>query len=173
VNAWRVRLGIVRHRQGPGAVAAAVLLAVGLAAWTWLLPRQLAARQAPGLDTVAPAVVREADDPQARLRAVLVEPARVQAVFARVIESGRENGLELGRIGYHRDEAAATRVRLELPVRGAYPALKRFLGAVLAGHPGLSVDQVDVRRDAAGAGLEGTVWLSVWSTGVLDGEDPS
>ncbi|ARN23333.1 GspMb/PilO family protein [Piscinibacter gummiphilus] len=172
MSAWRVRLGIARHRQGPGAVAAAVLLALGLAAWTWLLPRHLAARQAPGLDTVAPAVVREADDPQARLRAVLVEPAQVQAVLARLVEAAQVDGLASGRVGYHRDEAAATRVRLELPVRGGYPALKRFLGAALASHPGVSVDQVDVRRDTGGTGLEGTVWLSVWSTAVLDGEDP-
>jgi|GEM_PF-1661281 len=45
--------------------------------------------------------------------------------------------------------AGFSRLTLRLPVGGSYPAIKRYVFGLLAQHPGLALDKIEVKRERA------------------------
>ncbi len=167
-TSWRLRAQIAWQRQGPLPFAACALLLAGVLGWGWVL-------QSPGADDgmagVAEPLARRVDSPQASaaaLRQAWVQPDAVNPTIRTVLSQAEHAGLDVGRVDYRWPDAqtpheAVRRLQIGLPLRGDYRQLKRFVGAVLVAAPGVSLDQLTLKREAAGDGrLDAMVWLSLW-----------
>jgi len=51
--------------------------------------------------------------------------------------------------GESRNDAGFVRSRVDVKVRGSYAGIKRFTANLLAGHDGLSLDSLSIRRGSA------------------------
>jgi hypothetical protein len=73
-------------------------------------------------------------------------------------------GLQIDRAEYRQSGTAALRVQVLLPVRGEYPALRRWLETLLYRHPSLALDELGLRRVAdGGSTVEARVSLSFYA----------
>lgn len=154
---------LARH----GAIAALALLAGGFAAVlaTCVLPPLadsirveqrridwLAHRPPP------PAPPREPTQtsPLHAFEAVLAQPEDRIRFVREVWDSATPAGVRLEHAEY-RTEAPGPggfgRLRLRLPVRGSYPAIKHYVFALMAKHPGLALERIDLSRDNPGQEL--------------------
>lgn len=74
-------------------------------------------------------------------------------------------GLELNKVDYRSEMDASgqfTRLSITLPVNGAYPGVRRFIFALMAQFPGLSLDKLDLKRSAVSAAqVEATMHLTL------------
>lgn len=98
---------------------------------------------------------------------------RVPAELERLYALARGAGLDLhqGEYRLERQQTGLAAYRITFPVRGAYPQLRGFLGAVLSGVPAASVDALRFeRRKAAEAQLDAQLRLTIWFRN--DGETP-
>jgi hypothetical protein len=166
----RARLQI--WRWGPALGSALLLCALGAAAWAYALllqaPAEAASRQALAL---AQAAAEQAPPPT---------PAETAAVAAQSLQSGDgarlaafyaslgERPLASGYLQTFFDLAAQAEValdqgdykwapgadvqryRIELPVKGSYPALRGFVEQVLLRLPFVALDELSVKRETVG-----------------------
>ena len=132
----------------PGGLGAALLLAALVADVAWLAPQ-----------VTAVAVQQSAAARRALLPAHRAAPARplqrqqVEIVLPRLFRAARQAGLRLdeGRYaqsGAQTGEPGGRRLRIDLPLSGHYPALRRFLAQVLNDNPALVLERLDLRRDS-------------------------
>jgi hypothetical protein len=127
--------------------------------------RVIAARaRAAALSASAPS----ASAPSAAARAASAgnEPHDATALIRRMAELAQAEQIALQQAEYRRQAVAGTglaQVLVTQPVRAGYPALRRYVEAVLREMPQVSLDQVAVRRESAGqAQLEARLQWSVW-----------
>lgn len=74
----------------------------------------------------------------------------VAAVFA----AARQERVEIaqGEYALQREPGGqAARYRMSFPARGSYPALRAWTSGLLAAHPGLALDEFDLRRENIGS----------------------
>jgi hypothetical protein len=70
---------------------------------------------------------------------------------ARVQQLARRHGLELARVRYRVESRdGLVEQRIDLPLRGSYPALRAFLDEVLRDEPGVAIAALRLRRDDRG-----------------------
>lgn len=155
----------------------ALLAVLGLACalvWACAVLPQRALRAELALRTVAAVAARTpvrqplaADSQWAAwqgLRAALPDEAQADRLIARTLVLAREQGLSIDQADFqYQPEAAMQWVRLSMtvPVRGAYPATRRFIESVLREHPQVALDEITIKRDSAGASAAEAV--SRWS----------
>ncbi|WP_417067562.1 hypothetical protein [Niveibacterium terrae] len=105
-----------------------------------------------------PALHREPKQasPLHAFEAVLAQPEDRIRIVHDVWDSATPAGVHLDRAEY-RGEAPGPggfgRLRLRLPVRGSYPAIKHYVFALMARHPGLALERIDLSRDDPGQEL--------------------
>ena len=74
-------------------------------------------------------------------------------VLRRLYRNARNTGLSLDRGEYRpvRDSSAKIlRYQIGLPVKGAYPQVRRFLAQTLSEQPGLALDSIGFQRETSG-----------------------
>ena len=79
---------------------------------------------------------------------------RLAAFVGTVFEQAAKQGLALAQAEYKLDydkPGAFSVYQMTLPVRGAYPKLRRFVDATLAEVPCAAIEDVDFKREAIGA----------------------
>lgn len=116
-----------------------------------------------------------------QFRAVLKNETEVPEVVRGLHRSARESGLQFARGDYRPQRDASgelLRYQITLPVRGAYPKVRRFLAKALRGEPALALDGVGFQTDKAGGGLETRVQFTLFirsdtTTGPLQGTNAS
>jgi len=133
------------HRLGwPGGLGAFLLFAAVLADLFWLTPleQQVAAIQRDAVRHALLPPVRRANAP----RPVAQQEAEV--VLARLFAAARQAGLRLDEGRYQQGrEAGGRRLRIDLPLQGEYPALRRFIAQALNENPALVLERMTLRRD--------------------------
>lgn len=167
-------LAVARLGRGPLLLIAAVALAV--AVWGLVVPaatrewahqqhqlaalRQVAA-EVPRAPTPAAPQVSALHSFESRL-ATAEDAGSLQR---QLWQQAAAAGLRLSKVDY-RSEADAggqfTRLSITLPVTGPYPNVRRFIFALMAQFPGLSLDKLDFKRTTVGAAeVEATIHLTL------------
>lgn len=167
----------IRRLGLPGAAGAALL--VFAAAWALLvvLPgidareraQARAQRAEARLASVQRGEVPVSEAPARRLqdfRAGLpVQPAATQAID-RLYAAAEQEKLSLARGEYAlvvEPEMALARYQILLPVRGAYPQLRRFLASALDAVPALGLEDLDLqRKQVSDTELEGRIRMTLY-----------
>lgn len=161
-------IALWRYRWRLPLLVGALLLLAGVALW---LPLQFAL-----LASANAAFERDGERPAGQLHAAVapLEQFRQALVMQdatptqlRVIhQKASELGLSPGQLDMRRQSDAAgifSQLQLTMPLRGSYPAIKRFCGDVLEYMPSVSIDQITIKRDEAHPGqVEAQVVMSLW-----------
>jgi Tfp pilus assembly protein PilO len=179
MKAWPLNLQLWAVSTGPWPIvlAMAVLLAGGL--WGVLVPaaERSASRQQDRLEqarrdhaagTATPSATEAAAAPVAPLAAFedsLATDDDVARLMGQVWQQGAQAGLQMNKVDYRSEPDGAggfARLHLTLPVKGPYPAVKGFVFKLMAAHPGLSLDKLDMKREHATVGeVETTLHLTL------------
>lgn len=192
-TAWRIRAQCAWQRHGGWRAAALPLLIAGIAAWVLWIPSLLAEqqqREATNLsaDLAQPLAARAPTrTPTATLRELLPQPVQTSELLSRIFTLAETHGVQLGKVEYRWEEAAANndagshaprRLQLGLPVHADYPVLKGFARDLLASEPAVSIDTLSLRRGTQEPGSasngdialtpDGMVWLSIWLRALVD-----
>lgn len=159
-NAWRLALQVWAVRHGLWIVPGVAALCLALAAWVGWVPaqeralRDALAQLATQGKTVVPA--RQPAAEGARLPNAPLAQEGVQELFV----LAREQGLTITQADYRRqDSGRLGRWQVQMPAAGTYPQIRRFVRAAQA-VPGLSVDELAVRRSETG--VEARLLFSIW-----------
>lgn len=95
-------------------------------------------------------------DPQADLQAfygALAQPADAPDLLRRLHRVAHDQGLVLDQADYRPvpdSDGRFTRYQIQLPAKGTYPEIRRFLVQVSSDVPGLAVDSVNFQRQQIG-----------------------
>ncbi len=111
--------------------------------------RQAAAAPRPAVPAEAPLLERRLQ----AFRAVLGDKRDMHRLVAQVFSAAERHALALAQADYKLDFDQAGgfyTYQLTLPVRGAYPQVRRFVDATLAATPCAALEEVDFRRDGIG-----------------------
>lgn len=158
LRALRLSAWLLRRLGWPGWLGLAMLAATAIAGSTLLLPEWFR-HEALQLDIAAseaaaavPAASRP-QTPQQQLGAFLGElprPSEVPAILTRInaLAVGQSLALEAGEYAQSPvNGLPVEQMRVTLPVRGHYPAIRQFVDASLAAVPALALQSVQVRRE--------------------------
>lgn len=100
------------------------------------------------------------------LHAVLPPEADVDKLLARTFTLAQEEGLALEQADFqhrHDGEMQWLHVSMTVPIRGAYPRVRRFMESMLLEHPHVALDEIVFRRDAVGASqADAVARFSAW-----------
>ena len=151
-------LWLARHGYLPLAVVALFAALASVAAI--VLPRlqgELAREQRRNvfLAEQAKAPTTKPAAPRSHQRAffeVLVPQSEKLAVAQDAWDAALASQLRVERAEYRGEPdsgAGFSRLTLRLPVGGSYPAIKRYVFGMLAQHPGLALDKIEVKRERA------------------------
>ncbi len=180
IRRWRLGLEIAIWRHGlVWSIVLALWLAV-LVLWFGVLPgneRQLAAVQSQWRELQAGRGLRptlrpgaDADQQDAMLvseldRVSLAE-RDVSPVLRRLARIAQSKGLSLTETDFQASGegmGGLRRLQLTFPLRASYPQVRQFVEAVLLEFPGVSVDQMLIKRDSVRQGRgEISLLLSLW-----------
>jgi hypothetical protein len=101
---------------------------------------------------------RKVDDSPAAARARLLghypEEVALNSTLAQLLDLAQQHGLGPLTGDYRltvAKEGPLMQYVLTLPLKGDYPALRRFVAALRAEHPGVAIDDLALRRDALGS----------------------
>jgi Tfp pilus assembly protein PilO len=169
----RGRLNALLRRLGTaGVLALGVLLACAGFWWSALSPlEQGTATQRAALERlrahtpVQPVGTSRRAEELRRFYGLFPLSAELPAELERVHRLARSAGLELAQGEYRLDRrpTGLWAYRLTLPVRGSYPQLREFLGALLKELPIASIDALRFeRKKAADAQLEAQLRLTLY-----------
>ncbi len=104
--------------------------------------------------------------PLADLRRISVAESDVGEVLRRISQMANAQGLSLAQSDVQTSSeghGGLRQVQVTLPLRASYPQLRQWVEAVLRQLPGVSVDQIALRRETAAQGqAEVRVKLSIW-----------
>jgi hypothetical protein len=90
--------------------------------------------------------------PQQAFFDALTPQAEKLAVAQDAWDAALASGLRVERAEYRGEPdtgAGFSRLDLRLPVSGTYPAIKRYVFGMMASHPGLALDKIEVKRERA------------------------
>jgi hypothetical protein len=143
----RIQFQLVRLGW-PAALGLALLLGA-FACDQWLnqpLEEELANRQAAAARRALVPLVRE------RVRKPVALPReRVEAALPRLFAAAHHHGLALDEGRYaETGKRGDARLHIDLPVSGAYPALRAFLAEVLDDNPALELESLELTREDIG-----------------------
>lgn len=179
LSRMRLRLEILLWRHGmiwPGAlalgVAALVLVAVMLPGGAQQLAQARAELQAvqsgQAVRTVSAAELAGQKDMalMSELDRVALSEQEVSEALRRLARIAQSKGLTLTETDFQATGeglGGLRRLQLTLPLRAAYPQVRQFVEAVLLAFPGVSVDQMLLKRESVGQ-RQGEIRLrvSIW-----------
>lgn len=177
---WRLRLEIALWRYGLIWVLAAVLVLLALTLRAVVLPNaqaalddaqaqwtQVRAQQVRQQGVVSAAVQPTTDDSVvADLVQASYAQAEVSEVLRRVAKIAHDQGLALAQSEYQsgtEGHGGLRQMQVTLPLRASYPQVRQFIEAVLRELPGVSVDQLLLKRETvAQSQAEIRLRLSLW-----------
>lgn len=170
----RLWLDLFLRRHGWPAVAGAIAgaLALGIAVQL-ILPMAEGVMASPVVAAPLPEI--PAGDGNAarmqRFRSALPAGRTLPELIAAVTRSASANGLAPARADYTTEANPAggyTACRIQFQVQGSYPALRRFVDALLVEMPSAGLEDIALRRDSiAGGDITATMRLVLY---VSDGE---
>lgn len=157
---WSLAARLLLSRLGRGTLALAVLVLATGVIWLWLLPaaehhlareaRRVAAwREQAAVAAPAPAAAVRPDALALFEQRLATDDDR-NRLMKQLWEHGTAAGLQLSQVDYRTAPGAEgrfNRLLIKLPMTGPYPAVRRFLFGLMAAFPGLSLDQLDIKRD--------------------------
>ena len=177
MRAWPLAASLALAQLGRGPVLLIVAGVLTAAVWGALVPfaERQAAQQQRQLDDARRAA---ADSPARPERSASPQVSALQAFENRLAgaqdvallqkqlwQQARAAGLELNKVDYRSEVDAGgqfTRLSITLPVTGAYPGVRRFIFALMAQFPGLSLDKLDLKRTSVGtAQVEATMHFTL------------
>jgi hypothetical protein len=115
-------------------------------------------------------VLSSPDQAWRRLWQALPDASARVALQSKVLQTAQEQGLQVRAVQYQGARAAWSaregqvlwRQRMDMPVEGAYPAVKQWMTQLLA-EPALAIDAVALQRsDVMGNQVRGRVIVSLW-----------
>jgi hypothetical protein len=162
VSDWPLAARLLISRVGRGALALALLALTSGVIWlSWLpaaqdrLARETRRLLSPGgpaaLSPQVPAGPMGTDALALFEQRLATEDDR-DRLMKQIWEHGPAAGLQLSQVDYRTAAGAGGRFRrlsIRLPMTGSYPAVRGFLFGLMATCPGLSLDQLDIKRDHA------------------------
>lgn len=184
---WRLRLEILLWRHGMVWLGVLALLVGSLALWLVLLPggaQQLAQARAElqglqsgqAMRTVSPSELTGQQDMAlvAELDRVTLSEQEVSEVLRRLGRIAQNKGLTLTETDFQvtgEGLGGLRRLQLTFPLRAAYPQARQFVEAVLLEFPGVSVDQMLLKRESVGQ-RQGEIRLrvSIWTNPARSGK---
>jgi hypothetical protein len=146
-------------RRGPAVCCAVLLLALGLAWWAWLLPRQMAQQAEMQRPLPAPSALVQAPPPPSAnenltlFYQTLGERRYVEQQVKTLFDLASKTGLTLRQGEYKSayDKASGVSTyQITLPVRGPYQNIWQFALQALSAMPYAALDEIGFRRDAIG-----------------------
>lgn len=171
-------LRLAWHWQRPQFIALSATALVVSLLWLWLIPQERAALAAAQEEAArleaelhSPPVQRSQQELETdALNSVLAQlppPAAVSAVLAELSSARTKYGLQIGEVV---SQPVATDPRLPwvqhefaVPVSGSFADARRLLSALLAAHPTLALDSIEVRRaDPGSPGVETQLRFSLF-----------
>lgn len=170
----RLDLEIAFWRHGWRLPAALLALGLSLLVWLFWVPVQVAGAsraadqlqlaQQEGISKMGAGEVQE--PPLQVFRNALLPQSGTTAQLRMVFQLATNAGLAVAQVDMRRQVDAAgaySQLQIVLPVRGDYLNIKRFCSDLLQGMPALSIDQIVLKREQAGAGpVEAQISLSLW-----------
>lgn len=187
VGHGRLRLEILLWRHGMVWLGVLALLVGSLALWLVLLPggaQQLAQARAElqglqsgqAMRTVSPSELTGQQDMAlvAELDRVTLSEQEVSEVLRRLGRIAQSKGLTLSETDFQvtgEGLGGLRRLQLTFPLRAAYPQVRQFVEAVLLEFPGVSVDQMLLKRESVGQ-RQGEIRLrvSIWTNPARSGK---
>lgn len=180
VGHWRLRLEILLWRHGAIWLGVLALLLATLVLWLAVLPgvaQQLAQAEAELQAIQSGQAVRSVSSSEragqqdvalvAELDRVVLSEQEVSEVLRRLGRIAQSKGLTLSETDFQATGeglGGLRRLQLTFPLRAAYPQVRQFVEAVLLEFPGVSVDQMLLKRDSVGQRQgEIRLRLSIWS----------
>ncbi len=180
VGHWRLRLEILLWRHGAIWLGVLALLLATLVLWLAVLPgvaQQLAQAQGELQAIQSGQAVRSVSSSEragqqdvalvAELDRVVLSEQEVSEVLRRLGRIAQSKGLTLSETDFQATGeglGGLRRLQLTFPLRAAYPQVRQFVEAVLLEFPGVSVDQMLLKRDSVGQRQgEIRLRLSIWS----------
>ena len=169
----RLRMEILFWRLGWVLPMTLVVVAACVVLWLFWVPLQVGAagRAEAQLDQARrqarqSVVVEPLEPPMLAFQRLLTPQEETTAQLRKIFELAGNAGLAVAQVDMRRQLDAAgvySQLHIALPVRGNYPALKRFCAEVLQTMPGLSIDQMLLKRDqAASSEVDAQLSLSLW-----------
>lgn len=171
-------LRLAWHWQRPRFIAIGATAVVVSLLWLWLIPQERAALAAAQAETArleaelhSPPVERSQQELETEaLNNILAQfppPTAVSAVLAELSSARTKHGLQIGEVV---SQPIATDPRLQwaqhefaVPVSGSFADTRRLLSALLASHPTLALDSIEVRRANPGSpGVETQLRFSLF-----------
>ena len=161
VTAWRVKRAMRSLNWAGGAAIALAAFGIGFylssvrpaQAALAQLRAEVAALRAERGDDAAPPVALRPERQLDEFYRLLPAPAQTPEVLRRLYRNAHAAGLSMKRGDYRpRREAGSEllRYQIELPVRGSYPDVRRFLDRSLREESGLALDGIGFRKDDSG-----------------------
>lgn len=170
----RLKAELLYSRQGVLPFVAAALLLLAVLFGVLVVPGQIAAKDSAEreLDKLTQQQLSARSRPQPRLSPaqslsrVLSDPETTNSQLLALLDFAANSGVTVVQADYRRIEdtqKAYSRLQISLPVKGDYPALRRFMYSALAELPSLSLDQLIVKREQANGGqVDAQLIMSLW-----------
>lgn len=179
----RLRADVWLWRAGWGPMVVAALGLVTVVAWLAVLGpmearQRVLSQELARLDALkkqrvanraSDALVMQpiAQDPRNGLDVVLSPRADTAPQIRKIYQIAQKEQLALSQATFDQSDAVgdqAGRVRMNMPVTGSYPRLRRFLEETLREMPNVSIDQLTFKRSQVGQPeVETRVHLSLWT----------
>ena len=165
VTPLRLRVEILMSRQGIWLPASVVLVVLAVLVTALIsLPAWLDTRdQARRSDITGP---RATTDPLGDFRQILGERRHVTRDVSAIFAALTTAGLRVQQATYQYEQSRTGHfdaVRVNVPVTGSFPMVRRGVESVLRNMPSVSVDKIVFARDNAGSRQgEGEIRFSLW-----------
>jgi len=176
----RLRLEVLLWRHGWGWLLLAVLVILFLTAQLLVLPKlaqqqdshrkqlqQLQLEQSNLSQTIDTALKPTGDKKILdQLLSVSIPEAEVSDVLRKIANMAERNGVALSQSDYQnssKGHGGLNRLQVTLPLRASYPQLKQFIEQVLFEFPGVSLDDLVLKRESVAQNqVEIRIKLSLW-----------
>lgn len=173
VKQMRLFFEIAFSRYGWRLPVASVALAVCLVVWVFWVPVQ-AAKARRALDSLQQSQradnqgngVRARETSLRRFQRSLLPQAETNSQLRIIFQFALNAGLAVSQVDMRRQAdspGAFSQLQVSLPLRGDYPEIKSFCNDLLLELPGLSIDQLSLRREQVSGGpIDAQISLSLW-----------
>jgi Type II secretion system (T2SS), protein M subtype b len=180
IGRYRLLCQVLIWRHGYSLALLALIVLVVLIAHMLVLPHQLHAQRVANEQLVQ---LRLAELRRDNSLSTLVQPSKddeildklldvsfsetgVTDILRSIVRIAQGNGVSLSQSEFHNSaqgHGGLSQLQVTLPVRASYPQLKKFVKQVLLEYPGISVDELVLKRASVAQNeLEIRVKLSLW-----------
>jgi len=177
---YRLLSEVLLWRHGYGWVLTALVLLIALIAQLFVLPNQLLSQRVASTQL---AQLRQIELSRDNDLHTLAQPTRegeildqlwdvsfseseVSDILRSVARIAQSNGVFLSQSEFQNSaegHGGLSRLQVTLPLRASYPQLKKFVEQVLLEYPGISVDELVLKRESVAQNqVEIRVKLSLW-----------